>query len=189
MMRENDHRVVKKHGRGLSIGLAVLLGVSALIHGCASTGKKTSPEPTYEKIPFSQILASPQSYQGRIVRLGGVIVNTENREEETVLEILEKPLGRNGRPKSGDTSGGRFMVIFESFLDGAVYHPDRPVTIVGEVVGKETALIGEAPYQYPLLLGRDVRLWEKRDNFDRPRMHIGIGIGGGSGGVGIGTTF
>ena len=189
MIRKNDHRVVKSHGRGRLIGLIVILGVSVLIHGCATTGKKDSTEPAYEKIPFSEILASPESYRGKVVRLGGVIVNTENLKEETVLEILEKPLSSQGRPTSGDRSGGRFMVTFDRFLDSAVYRPDRPVTIVGEIVGQKAALIGEAMYRYPLLSGRDVRLWGKRDNFDRPRMHIGIGIGGGSGGVGIGTTF
>ena len=180
---------MEREGSRLLVGLAALLFASTLVHGCATTGKKTTEQPTYEKIPFSQILAAPESFQGRIVQLGGVIVATENLAEETMLEILEKPLGRNGRPTSGDATGGRFMVVFDSFLDGAVYRPDRPVTIVGEVVGKKTGLIGETPYQYPLLSGRDVRLWEKRDNFDRPRMHIGFGIGGGSGGVGIGTTF
>ncbi len=180
---------MKKHGRGLSIGLVVLFAVSALIHGCATTGKKESTEPAYEKIPFSEILASPGSYQGRVVRLGGVIVNTENREKETVFEILEKPLSSRGRPKSGDTSGGRFMVVFDRFLDSAVYRPNRPVTIVGEIVGQKTAPIGEATYQYPLLSGRDIRLWEERGAFDRPRLHIGIGIGGSSGGVGVGTSF
>jgi outer membrane lipoprotein len=188
-IREKDGAFARKQGRGLSVGLLVLLFVSTLIHACATTGEKPSTLPTYEKIPFSQILAAPESYQGRVIRLGGVIITTENHEEETVLEILEKPLGRNGRPKSGDTSGGRFRVVFDRFLDSAVYRPNRPVTIVGEVVGKETAPIGETTYQYPLLSGRDVRLWEERGTFDTPRLHIGIGIGGSSGGVGVGTSF
>ena len=59
MIRENDHRVMKKHGRGLSIGLVVLFAVSALIHGCATTGKKESTEPAYEKIPFSDPKVTP----------------------------------------------------------------------------------------------------------------------------------
>jgi len=189
MISEKNGVFVKRQGRSLSVGLVVLLFASTLIHGCATTGEKPSTEPTYEKIPFSDILASPESYQGRVVRLGGVIVTTENREEETVLEILEKPLGRGGRPKSGDATGGRFRVVFDRFLDSAVYRPNRPVTIVGEVVGKETAPIGETTYQYPLLAGRDVRLWEERGKFDTPRLHIGIGIGGSSGGVGLGTSF
>jgi outer membrane lipoprotein len=181
--------LMKKQGRPLLLGLLVLLCASMLIHGCATTGEKTDTEPTYESIPFPDILASPETYQGRVVRLGGVIVTTENREEETVLEILEKPLGRGGRPKSGDTSGGRFLVVFDQFLDSAVYRPNRPVTIVGEVVGKKAAPIGQMTYQYPLLAGRDVRLWKERGTFDRPRLHLGIGIGGGSGGVGLGTSF
>ena len=63
------------------------------------------------------------------------------------------------------------------------------MTVTGEIIGVETAVIGEASYDYPLLAGREVRLWEDSDYFDQPRMHIGIGIGSGGGGVGIGTSF
>jgi len=160
-----------------------------VLAGCSTTQKTTKAQVSYEKIPFSQILASPDTYKGRTVRLGGVIIGTENREEETILEILEKPLSRQGRPKSGDVSGGRFMVVFGGFLDEAIYRPDRNVTIIGEIIGIKTAAIGELDYHYPLLSGRDIRLWEDRGNFDRPRMHIGIGVGGRSGGVGVGTSF
>ncbi len=122
-----------------------------------------------------------------------MIINAENREEETVLEILEKPLGWRGRPKPSGEPGGRFMVVFDKFLDKAVYRPNRPVTIVGEVIGTETGLIGEKAYKYPLLSGREIRLWEERGYYVWPRMHIGIGIGGGGGSthgtVGIGTSF
>jgi outer membrane lipoprotein len=157
--------------------------------GCATTDKKTDGKPAHEEIPFSEILHSPGTHTGKVVRLGGVIVQTENRETETVIEILEKPLNRQGKPKPGDISGGRFRVVFEGFLDNAVYRPNRFVTVIGEIIGVETAAIGEASYDYPLLSGREARLWEEGDHFDRPRMHIGIGIGSGGGGVGIGTSF
>jgi outer membrane lipoprotein len=124
-----------------------------------------------------------------VVRLGGVIIATENRQEETVFEVLEKPLTRSGRPQSGDVSGGRFVVVFSRFLDKAIYRPNRPVTVIGEVIGTKTAPIGELTYTYPLLSGKEIRLCEQRGSFDRPRMHIGIGIGGGRGGVGVGTSF
>jgi outer membrane lipoprotein len=155
--------------------------------------KQTTKQEAYEKIPFPEIAKSPDSYKGKVVRLGGVIIKTENREEDTVFEILEKPLNWRGRPKPGDYSGGRFMVVFEKFLDEAIYHPNRPITVVGEVVGTKRASIGEKTYDYPLLSGREIRLWEEGGYMGGPRMHIGIGIGGGSGGshgtVGIGTTF
>jgi len=160
-----------------------------ILSGCATTRKQADGQGTYEKIPFSEILKSPEQYKGKAVRLGGVIINTQNREKETILEILEKPLTWRGRPKPGDVSSGRFMVVFERFLDQAIYRPNRPVTIIGEITGIETAPIGEAAYDYPLLSGKEIRLWEQGSHFGRPRLRIGIGVGGGNVGVGLGTSF
>ena len=178
--------------RLLAVG-TISFSLLLLSSGCATTKKEAGKQAAYEAIPFSEILASPEIYRGKVVRLGGVIITTENREKETVLEILEKPLGRRGRPKAGDVSGGRFRVVFEEFLDKAIYRPDRPLTIVGEIVGVETAPIGETTYDYPLLSGKEVRLWEKRGYRDWPPVHIGVGISGGTGGTGggvsIGTSF
>ena len=157
--------------------------------GCATTKKEPDAGAAYEEIAFSEILKSPETYKGKIVRLGGLIVTTENREKETVLEVLEKPLSRRGRPKGEKVSGGRFMVVFEEFLDQAIYRRNRAVTVVGEVVGAKIGTIGEASYTYPLLSGRDIHLWEEGGYFYGPRMHIGIGVGGGGSRVGVGTSF
>jgi len=182
-------RIFTRHAHRLWAAGIICFSLLFVLSGCATTKKHTGEQGAYEEIPFSEILTSPDKYKGETVRLGGVIINTENRERESVLEILEQPLNRQGRPKSGDVSGGRFLVVFQEFLDGAIYRPNRPVTIIGEIVGMKTAPIGEATYEYPLLAGREIRLWEARSYFDRPRMHFGIGIGGSSGGVSVGTSF
>lgn len=189
-MKIQRFRFSGRHSHLLLPAGMIVFGLSFIFSGCATTKKETAErkEP-YEKIAFSLILQSPEEYKGRVVKLGGVIIQAENREEETVIEVLEKPLGWRGRPKSVDESGGRFLVVFDKFLDKAMYRPDRPVTVVGEIVGAKTGAIGEKDYEYPLLSGREIRLWEEPGHFDRPRLHIGIGIGGSSGGVGVGTTF
>lgn len=192
-MYRETRRVGGTVSRNLSFVKVVSIALALVFSGCAATGKQTGKESTPERISFPEVLASPETYTGRTVKLGGVIIATENRENETVLEILEKPLDWQGRPRAGDTSGGRFMVVFERFLDGAIYRPDRRVTIVGEVIGTKTAPIGEVTYGYPLLSGKEVRLWQERRYDVYPRTGIGIGIGtGGSGtriGVGVGTSF
>jgi outer membrane lipoprotein len=186
-------KALRRHNRISFVAGIVALFLPFIFSACSTTKKQTTKQESYEKIPFLEIARSPDGYRGKVVKLGGVIIATENREDETVLEILEKPLNWRGRPKPGDESGGRFMVVFEKFLDEAIYRPNRPVTVVGEVMGMKAGTVGERAYNYPLLSGRDIRLWEERGYFDKPRMHIGIGVSGGSGGtsgaVGIGTSF
>ena len=167
--------------------IAVLLFL--VLAGCTSIQKRPDRHEDYQKLPFSEILRSPEEHRGKVVRLGGVILNVENQERGTVLEILEKPLSWRGRPKPGDASGGRFMAVFGTFLDKAIYRPHRAVTITGEIVGVETASIGEMAYNYPLLSGRGIRLWQARGYFDRFRISIGIFGSGGNVGVGVGTSF
>jgi Slp family outer membrane lipoprotein len=173
-----------RHPSLLKVGIILFLLV--VFNGCSSTREKPDRKEGYEKIPFSEIHRSPERYQGRVVRLGGVIVDVVNKEEGSALEILEKPLNWRGRPKPGDEYGGRFMVVFEKFLDKEIYRPNRPITVVGEVIGKKTALIGEMEYDYPLLSGRQIHLWEEKGSWDRARIHFGIGASGGSGGTGVG---
>ena len=171
------------------ITVQVILLLFFMLNGCATTQKRASRQEGYEKLPFSEIRRSPAQYQGKVVRLGGVIIDVVNKEEGSTIEILEKSLTWRGRPKPGDESCGRFIVVFGEFLDKAIYRTNRPVTIIGEIIGVKTAPIGEMAYNYPLLTGREIRLWEEKGYFGRPRMHIGIGVGGGHVGVGVGTSF
>lgn len=161
--------------------------------GCTTTKERPEGEKGYEKVSFSEILRSPEQYRGKVVRLGGVILNTVNEEKGSTLEILEQPLSWRGRPKVGDVPGGRFLVVSNQFLDKAIYQPDREVTVVGEITGSRTGQVGEAKYNYPVLILQDIRLWKSRSYSGPGNLHIGVGVGGGSGNVGggvsVGTTF
>jgi outer membrane lipoprotein len=168
------------------ITMGAILSLLFMLGGCSTTQERPNQQESYEKIPFSEILRSPERYRGKVVRLGGVILDVGNKEEGGILEILEQPLSWRGRPKPGDQSGGRFMVVLEEFLDEEIYRSKRPITVVGEIVGTKEAPMGEATYCYPLLSGREIRLWEEGAYWDRPRIHFGIGASGGSGGTSVG---
>jgi outer membrane lipoprotein len=175
------------------IAVQAIIFLFFMLDSCTSIQKRPNQQESYEKISFSEILRSPEQHRGKVVRLGGVILDVVNKEEGGTLEILEKPLNWRGRPKPGDDSGGRFIALFGEFLDKAIYRMDREVTIIGEITGMKTAPIGETTYNYPLLSGREIRLWKDKGYFDKTRLHIGIGVSGGSGGtdvgVGVGTSF
>jgi len=175
------------------IAMQATLLLFFMLDSCTSIQKRPNRQESYEKISFSEILRSPEQYRGKAVRLGGVILDVVNKEEGSTLEILEKPLNWQGRPRPGDESGGRFIAVFGKFLDKEIYRMDRQVTIIGEITGTKTAPIGETMYDYPVLSGREIRLWKDKDHFDRTRLHIGIGVSGGSGGtdvgIDVGTSF
>lgn len=168
------------------ITMGAILSLVFMLGGCSTTQERPNRQEGYEKIPFSEILRSPERYRGKVVRLGGVILDVVNKDEGGILEILEQPLNWRGRPKPSDQSGGRFMVALGEFLDEEIYRSKRPLTVIGEIVGTREAPMGETTYSYPLLSGREIRLWEEEGYWDRPVIHFGIGVGGGSGGTSVG---
>jgi len=48
---------------------------------------------------FEQVLGNPQAYKGRIVLLGGDIIEIQNLPDRTIIVVLQRPLGFNKKPK------------------------------------------------------------------------------------------
>ncbi|MCO6411583.1 MAG: Slp family lipoprotein [Thiogranum sp.] len=115
---------------------------------------------------LQQVLDDPDAWQSRQARWGGTILETENREDMTRLLILARPLSKDGEPRSGDTSLGRFIAVIPRFLDPAVYSKDREVTITGTIQGVETRKVGEFPYRYPVVLAEHHYVWPQPDPYD-----------------------
>ena len=88
-----------------------------------------------------------------------MIVSSKNAREGTLLEILQKPSDRRGKPKDVDESGGRFLALYQGYLDVAIYRPGRKVTIGGEISGKRVLPLGEINYTYPLITVKEIYLW------------------------------
>lgn len=144
----------------------------ALLAACATTvpdAIRTAPSPD---VPVAQARENPGAYLHQRVRWGGTIARVDNREATTELEIVARELGRDGRPRQGDQSAGRFIARAPGFLDPAVYSDGRQVTVVGNVLGETTARIGEHKYRYPVVKAETVHLWEPlREPPDRYGYH------------------
>lgn len=125
--------------------------------GCASTVDSTPvPSP-----PLEQVRADFGGFEGLPVRWGGQIARVENLPQQTLVEVVEHPLGRNGRPRLSRDSGGRFLVRVPGFLDPAVYAQGRPFTVSGTLTGQLERQIGQYPYTFPVVAADSYRLWEK----------------------------
>ncbi|CAL1241143.1 Slp family lipoprotein [Candidatus Methylocalor cossyra] len=143
--------------------LAGLL-IPILMVGCASSPISKPLRQATEKQPsFAEINARPDAFKGRMVRLGGVIVQTLNKPKVSEVEVLQKPLQKyDDRPQDTDASLGRFLVRCPGFLDPAVYAKGREVTVAGEVEGRETRPLDQIQYTYPVIGCKQIYLWPQQ---------------------------
>lgn len=139
--------------------LAILIGLAFIATGCAPVISKGLRAQVDKEIRFEEVIQNPDAYQGKVVLWGGVIIGAKNQKEGTLIEILQKPTGMDGRPKDVDLSAGRFLAIYDGYLDVAIYAQGREVTVAGEIMGKRGLPLGEIEYTYPLLSVKEIHLW------------------------------
>ena len=147
--------------------------LSGNLLGCQARISKEIRVQVDNTVTFEQVFSHPEQYKGRFVLWGGEILKIRNAQEGTLLEVLERPLGRNDRPYGREMPRGRFMILHEGFLDPAIYSPGREITVVGEVIGKRSKAMDEIEYIYPVIKDREIVLWEQTRR--GPVFQIGIG--------------
>ncbi len=166
------------------VSIACLL---VLMSACAPVISQKTMGTVDKNISFMALRQNPDAFKGKVVLLGGQIIATTVKADDTWIEILEKPLNYWQKPADADQSSGRFLVRFPGFLDPAIYATGRKLTVVGQVDGKVVRPLKEVNYTYPLLTAKEHYLWKPEDVYSTPRFGIGIGVGGGSHGAGGGA--
>lgn len=151
----------------------LLLAVLVLPAGCAPPFPQELLDRTDTQATFESIRKDPVKYAGRLVMLGGTVVDAVQLKEGTRLEVLQRPLDGQGRPELTDETGGRFLILTGQFLDGAVYHRGRTVTVIGVVEAPQVLPLGEIKYSYAVVTARALHLWSP---YSGPRFSIGIGV-------------
>lgn len=172
--------------------------------GCASSDVvPESLEPQIDKsLTFDQVVASPDSFRGRMFVVGGEVLKARRLKDGTQIEILQLPLDGDQRPVSQRSeSQGRLLAMDPLSTDPATLPDGTPVTMVAEVTGVTTDRLDEAEYRYPTMAVKHLYVWkEPPDPYRRsggPSIGVfggvfGFGGGGGTrsgGGVSIGTGF
>ena len=173
--------------------------VMLLMSGCAST--RVVPDelkPLVDRtVTFREVIEAPESYQGRMLVVGGEVLKAKRLKDGTQIEFLQLPLDKDERPiLNRQRSDGRFFAIQQEFLDPATIEVGTVMTIVGEVSGAKTDHLDDVEYRYPVLIVKHLHTWwDQTDDYTHaspyPRFSIGIGGGtggriGGGGGFGIG---
>lgn len=136
--------------------LLLVLSVS----GCAHVVSKGLREQADPALTFEQVFQDPDEHTGKIVIWGGDVIQTINQKDGTTLiEVFEKPLDRWEEPKDTLSSGGRFLVLVDKYLDPYLFRKGRRITVAGEIQGDQTRPLGEMDYRYPPLLSKQIYLW------------------------------
>jgi len=150
-----------------------------LMAGCAPVISKQVREQVRPDVTFREVLNDPEQYKGQMIILSGIIIETENTKEGTLLQVLQRPAGFRGKPKDVDETGGRFLALDSRYLDVNVFTQGRAVTIAGEVQGKRVLPLDKTEYTYPLIHVKEIYLWPvgKRYYSPYPSWHIGFGFG------------
>jgi outer membrane lipoprotein len=135
---------------------------------CAPAISKKVREEAGEPLPFEALLKQTDGYNGRVVIVGGYILETLNEMDGSWITVLQAPLDSQNRPKSSDLSEGRFMVSSSEFLDPVVYSKERRITVGGKVIGRQERKLGNLTYVYPVIEAMEIHLWSKEGEYIGP---------------------
>ena len=136
--------------------------------GLTACAPKISKYKAGAPVPFEELLERPDFYKGRIVILGGYILEMVNEPESSLIIVVQAPLGSQNKPKSKDLSKGRFIVRTDKFLDPEVYTKGRKLTTGGRVSGGREQPLGDRTYRYLVIEAEELYLWPKEKCYTRP---------------------
>lgn len=132
-----------------------------LLSGCTTLPEPLATPPA-GNVQLAEVRAEPGRFTGNPVRWGGTITATRNLKDETVIEVVARPLGSDGRPLLTDQSDGRFLAKLTGFYDPSVYAAGREITLRGVITGSQEQAIGEHSYLYIVVQVEHLHLWAAR---------------------------
>jgi outer membrane lipoprotein len=142
--------------------LGLMTALLAVFVGCTAAISKPLRDQADPNIGVRAVRENPQAYVGETLVWGGRIIDTTPLAAATRVKVLQKPLDYRLEPRSVDVSEGRFLSVYEGFLDPEIYGAGRYVTVAGELTGTQSLPLGETRYPYPVIKVREIHLWPPR---------------------------
>lgn len=137
----------------------LLAGIVAVaLSGCVSVPdaiKGSSPTPQQD---LARVMNAPQLFVGQEARFGGKVINVQNTQGKTRLEIAAVPLDSGARPVLGEASRGRIYADVNGFLDPVDFR-NQLVTVVGPITGTAEGKVGDTPYKYMTMQVNGYKRW------------------------------
>lgn len=147
----------------------ILICLTALMAWSCSSMSPQIKNEAMAPVRFDVLTNNIEQYVGKTVILGGYILETKNMNEVTRIRVLQSPLGFRDEPGSKDASEGRFLIVYEGFLDPEIYAKNRKITVAGIVKGFTEIEEKESKYTYLTIQNRELYLWPlPRYSYDYP---------------------
>ncbi len=143
-------------------GLLILLASTLAVGGCAHVLSDEARLKIDPLADYHQVRKDPEDHTGKVLMLGGRLVETEVSREGTTLEVVYYTIDRWGRPQ-GEGSAGRFLALTDQFLDVDTFKAGRLVTMTAAVEGERTLPLKGKDYPYPVFRIDEIHLWRPPD--------------------------
>ena len=144
--------------------LTTILFGGALLAACATTPDQIAFE--QQNVDFTRVAQSPDAFAKQEVRWRGIVARVENLEKDTLIEVVNLPLGRQARPVESQQTGGRFIARVPGFLDPMIYKQGKEITVVGMLAEPMPGKVGEHKINFPVVDTRGHYLWEERPDYE-----------------------
>jgi starvation-inducible outer membrane lipoprotein len=113
-----------------------LVLLSSLLAVSCAVISKEAREDAEKDVSFRQLVENPSQHKGKIVILGGYILNARSAEGGVLIEVEQAPLSIWQIPKDRDQSEGRFVVVEKRSEDTASFKAGSAITVAGRVLGQ-----------------------------------------------------
>jgi len=131
------------------------------IGACTNLSQKSleTADTNIKNITYAQVIMNKDNQNNTPVRLGGLIIDVENKENYSLVQALFFPLNRAGEPQLDKVSGGRFVIKSPDFFDPIIYNRNRKITVKGALKGEIERTVGERIIKVPLIESSAIHLW------------------------------
>ncbi|XTZ40117.1 Slp/YeaY family lipoprotein [Salmonella enterica] len=137
--------------------LLAALAVAAL-SGCVTVPEAIKGTTATPQEDLVRVMNAPSLYIGQEGRFGGKVIDIQNQQGKTRLEIATVPLDSAARPILGQPSVGRIYAEVNGFLDPVDFN-NQLVTVVGPITGTVEGKIGNAPYKFMVMQANGYKRW------------------------------
>lgn len=118
--------------------MILAIGLTILCVGCAKVPRQYV-EMAEPGVTLTSLNAQPEMYRGKVVLLGGAIVEEEEKDQHLWLRVKNRPLDQDYVPHrpvdiSGPEAGHYWVVVSKDQIPGGYRHWAR-MTVAGRVTG------------------------------------------------------